>query len=257
MPSIGGGPNVRLKCSRGEGAILNVQSGKATYRYCDRKSKMRLGDYMLKNYRRWLSEHADERFDPRELFLVTGTYMTQNWEAATFQNSSTSVSGDITVDAVLAKGKMSIDWRTWTQGNRGFRLGHTHIGQNLPNHNTIPSFGACCNACEDPPENQCIFLRGWQVRPVMLFANSKLTIPISVENLRSVEWRRAQLVRKSPSHSPMTFSSLAEGEPGSEVIENERFLDLMKEIEAEEVPSATYSVRIDSKYGQSLISSIG
>ena len=161
---------------------------------------------MMANYKRWLSEFRDAQYlSARDLFLVTGTYMTRNWEAATFQRNLSSVGGDVTVDAVLAQGKMSIDWRTWKQTNCGFRLGHTHLGQDLPNHNSVPSFGACCNSCQQPPENQCIFLRGWQIREVFDFAKSQLAIPISMENLSSVEWRRAQLIRRSSSlfSSPM------------------------------------------------------
>lgn len=67
--------------------------------------------------------------------------------------------------------------------------------QNAPlDHNTLPSFGACCQ-CTETPANQCIFLRGWQIRGIFRFAEVSLTVPISVENVRNVEWRRAQLIK--------------------------------------------------------------
>jgi hypothetical protein len=209
ITAVGGGPNVRLKCAKGEGAILNVQSGDATSEYIDMTSKMALGEYMLANYKQWLSELRNAKYlSARDLFLVTGTVMTSNWEAATFQKSSMAVGGDVTVDAVIAKGDISIDWRTCTQRNRGFRVGHTHLDRRFPNHNSTTSFGACCNNCQEAPRNQCIFLRGWQVREIADFESSYLATPVSVEDVKNVEWRRTRMIKKrSPSTRSLTPST--------------------------------------------------
>ena len=122
--------------------------------------------------------------------------MTKNWEAATFVSNSTSVSGGLSVNAMsLADGQFKIDWRTCTPCNRGFNTGHSHPDQELPGHNTTPSFGACCH-CDETPENQCIFLRGWRIREMMRFSKTRLVVPISIDNVKNVEWRRAQLIKK-------------------------------------------------------------
>jgi hypothetical protein len=187
---FGGGPNIRLKCVKGEGAILNVQSSKATYKYCDTTSKMLLGEHMLKNYKTWLTDLRDAWYlEPEQLFLVTGTYMTHNWEAATFHKDvHASVGFDVTVDAVFFEGKMSIDWETWRNGERGFRHGHTHMGQVYPGHNTAPSFAGCCSTCLEPPENQCIFLRGWRVKESDR-VKSRLAYSAAVESTEKEELR--------------------------------------------------------------------
>jgi len=225
---------------------LNTQSGGATFRYCDRASKDLLRDLMMNHYQRWLVELRNARgLLARDLFLVTGTYTTQNWEAATFQRGSLSVGADITVDATLVGGKLSIDWRTWTPGNRGFRLGHTHLGRdrrgrNLPNHNSTRSFGACCahNSCTPPLENQAIFLRGWQVRPILDFERSQLTIPVSVENVTNPQWRRIQRIRRTSYQVPQSSFSSIEGKEAQGTrpvaVGSSRPFDL---VEAEGTPS--------------------
>jgi hypothetical protein len=218
---FGGGPNIRLKCVKGEGAILNVQSGKATYTYCDTTSKMLLGEYMLKNHRRWLTELRGARYlEAEQLFLVTGTYMTRNWEAATFhKDADVSIGFDLTVDAIFLEGKMSIDWKTWRNGEYGFRHGHTHTDQIYPHHNMVPSFGACCNICPEVPENQCIFLRGWRVKEPNL-VRSRLAYFASVESTEKEELRikrGSNLFGRSTSANTMTTTSSREESIGSQM----------------------------------------
>jgi hypothetical protein len=207
---FGDGSGIQLKCIKGEGAILNVQSGKATFTYCDKESKIKLGEHMLNNYKQWI-DNANY-LNPEELFLVTGTYMTHNWEASTFhKDDNTSLGFDVTVDAVFLKGKMSIDWKTWRNGERGFRHGHTHIGQIYPHHDVVPSFGACCSTCLDPPENQCIFLRGWQVKEPAL-VKSRLACSASVESTEKEElWGLSLSSKSSLASSTKTKDSSKEG----------------------------------------------
>jgi hypothetical protein len=90
-----------LKCSRGEGAVLNVETGSAKYTFCDKYSKKSLGKYMEENYRKWMVENEYEDFlRVDELFLVTGTYMTQNWEPGAFQARSDSYDAEMSVGAM-------------------------------------------------------------------------------------------------------------------------------------------------------------
>src|ERR1700754_1470186 len=201
MP-LGTGFNARISCQRREGALLNLQTGRALFTYCEQTAKLRLGEYLKANYRSWLNDSGNANyFSAHDLFLVTGTYMTKNWEAAKFVTDSTSLGGGVTVEAMnLADGHFSIDWRTCNLRNKGFNTGHSHRNQDLPNHNNVPSFGACCH-CEQTPENQCVFLRGWRIREMFRFSDSSLVIPISVECVKSVEWRRAQIIRKQTSKS--------------------------------------------------------
>lgn len=129
---------------------------------------------------------------PRDLFLVTGTYMTGNWEASAFQTDSKSVKDDVSVQAVaMGDDQLSIDWNTCSTTNRGDRMGHTHLGQAANMANTGHSFEACCH-CEKQSQDQCIFLRGWQVREAHSFPKHVLAVPISVEGARNIDWRRAQ-----------------------------------------------------------------
>lgn len=191
------GVNVKISCERGEGALLNLETGHVTFSYCQPATKLRLGNYLKENYINILKgfKYADV-IEADDLFLVTGTYMTKNWEAATFVMDSNSLGGGVALQATdLASGHFSIDWRSCALRNGGFNTGHVHLGQSLPNHNSVPSFGACCH-CDETPENQCIFLRGWRIREMIRFSESSLVIPISVESVTNTEWRRAQFIRK-------------------------------------------------------------
>jgi hypothetical protein len=138
---------------------------------------------MLSHYKQWLNDFRGAQYlEAEQLFLVTGTYMTHNWEAATFQkDGNVSIGLDVKVDAVFLRGNMSIHWQTWRNGERGFRNGHKHTGRVYPNPNMVPSFVACCGTCPEPPENQCIFLRGWRVKEPH-FVRSRLAHSASVES---------------------------------------------------------------------------
>lgn len=144
-----GNLSARISCARGEGALLNVESGWAIYRRCDQATKVRLCKHMKASYRSWLYDKDYAEFlTAHDLFLVTGTYMTDNWEEATFENSSTSLSGEVSVDATLASGSFKIDWQTCTPESTEIRTGHVHLDQVLLDHNVLPSFGACCPCTE-------------------------------------------------------------------------------------------------------------
>jgi hypothetical protein len=108
MP-LGAGFNARIDCQRGEGGLLNLETA---------------------NYRDWLDESGyGDILSPHDLFLVTGTYMTKNWEAATFVTDSTSLGGGLSVEAMnLADGHFSVDWSTCNFRNKGFNTGHSHHG---------------------------------------------------------------------------------------------------------------------------------
>lgn len=157
--------------------------------------KLRLGKYLKENYREILkkNKYADA-LELHDLFLVTGTYITKNWEAAVFATDTSSGEEELCVKATrLANGYFSIDWESCILHNGGFDTGHTHLGQDLPNPDSVSSFGACC-PCDQTPKNQCIFLRGWRIKEMVRFSKSSLVIPISVENVTNVEWRRAQII---------------------------------------------------------------
>lgn len=140
-----------------------------------------------------------------DLFLVTGTYMTENWEASTFVTNQSSYDGSISMNAINLEGYCGIYWQSCKPGSRGFKTGHTHIGQTSMNHDNLRSFEACCH-CGQSPMKQCIFLRGWHIRKMIRFAESRLVVPISMENVRKSEWRRAQVVKKRDLIDPKTMS---------------------------------------------------
>ena len=66
---IGVGFNARLSCQRGEGALLNLESGQATYNYCEQTVKLHLGNYLKQNYREILGriKYAGV-LEPHDLF---------------------------------------------------------------------------------------------------------------------------------------------------------------------------------------------
>jgi hypothetical protein len=126
---------------------------------------MLLGEYMVKNYKHWLTEFPQAKgLESEELFLVTGTYMTRNWETTAFgKDANASIGGDWIADVI--EGKIRPGLRT--PGDRRYQLwtGHSHMEGSVPRHLR----GLPCTACPDPPENQCIFLRGWRVKEAGFF----------------------------------------------------------------------------------------
>lgn len=189
--------------------MLNLQSGRAKHRYLDKPFRTLLGRHLENHYQTWLEEtpgvHAGD------LVLVTGTYMTQNWEAATYRKRSSSTSVDMSINAVCAiEGGVRLDWSTWTPGDRGFKLGHIH-GEteiNLPNPFETYSFKACCTTCQPPPENQCIFVWGWRIREMFDFFGYKLVRPVSVADIKEMKWRELPtLIKKTHSSQVPTQSS--------------------------------------------------
>jgi hypothetical protein len=176
-----------------------VESGSAIFRYCEKITKQRLGDFMLKNYKEWMKDVSFFGLESHDLVLVTGTVMTMNWEAATFKASSTSVLPKLPVSLVSSnptspKNSFSINWRRWTDNNQGFDSGHRHISTLLSWTQTTTvrrSFDNCCrdSGCSviSAPENfnQCIFLHGWRIRE---HSRLKLAYTISVEDENLPPW---------------------------------------------------------------------
>jgi hypothetical protein len=162
--SASGTRNWDLKFKHGESALLNVELGHAIFRYYEKGARQRLRKYMLENYKLWLNEEDFRTLKPHELVLVTGTYMTMNWEAATFKANSPINSVNLPVTESLTN-RFVVNWRRWTNSNQGLSSGHSHLDR--PQNSSLwESFGNCCHACDTTPDNfnQCIFVHGWRIR---------------------------------------------------------------------------------------------
>lgn len=185
--ATGGSLNAKLSCTRGEGAFLNVETGNALFTYCEESTKDHLKAYLKDNY-----ESLQARLPrKKELFLVTGTYMTKNWENAVFRASSNSVASEISVDAGIVEGKFSVDWRSLKGELYAFQTGHLHPDQPMPDHNQSVSFGACCR-CEQSTENQCIFLRGWRVKRTRTLLGTRKVVLVPVDGTESISFKEIE-----------------------------------------------------------------
>lgn len=168
--------DVRLSCARGEGALLNLETGNAKFSFCEEPTKQLLKSYLKENYRDWIEQVPASK----DLFLVTGTYMTKNWENAVIRVDSHSGGGGVSVEAGNIEGHFAVDWQTLRGSLYSFQTGHTHPDVPVPDHNLSPSFTACCH-CETNGWNQCIFVRGWRVKMKTTLFGTKLAKFMSVE----------------------------------------------------------------------------
>lgn len=203
--------DARLSCARGEGAFLNTETGNTLFTFCEDGTKELLKEYLKANYENLKTGLPSER----ELFLVTGTHMTKNWEIAIFRSNSNSFGSEISVDGGIIEGQFSVDWRSLRGGLYDFQTGHTHPAQPMPDHTLTRSFGACCH-CDQSVENQCIFIQGWRVKKLW---GSKMTTLVSVGETRStsfkIQFNRSLSSRKETAQREPSSSSQRTGEPSS------------------------------------------
>ena len=137
-----------------EGSALYLGSGKMTFRYCDDTSKASLGDYLRDNYKRLVPEHLKGR----DVFIVTGTLTTQNWEARAYQRQDAD--------------RIRVDGRS---GRINGARGTTKFSD------------------QTVPEGQSVFLRGWGVREMSSFTFLSKRMKITEKNCRNWEWRRKNI----------------------------------------------------------------
>lgn len=191
--------------------MLNIESRSATFRYCDLHTKYALGQHLLKCYPQWMKEKEFRPLTPRDLFLVTGTYMTTNWEAAILSDSSEAINAGVSIEALQIAGKFSVDWARSIQTLKAYQSGHNHPGS-PPDPLPELSFDNACH-CEkhSRTQDQCIFLRGWQVRELFKFPTHVFAAPISVEHVKSVEWRRSQFYGRTLRSLPKKTDPMKEG----------------------------------------------
>jgi hypothetical protein len=148
-----------------EGAMLRLQVQSATFSYLEARSLDIIQEYARENYPSWLKDDRFRGQSVRDIVLIIGTYMTQNWEATTYVSNSTQsrIGGNIDVPQLLnVHGQ--VDREVWRDTAAGYSCGHLHENTPTPEWNEDQHFQYCCNTCDPIPKTQCIFLRTTRIR---------------------------------------------------------------------------------------------
>jgi hypothetical protein len=145
--------------------MLRLQARSATFSYLDARSLDIIQEHARENYQGWLKDVRFRGQSARDIVLVIGTYMTQNWEATTYVSNSTQsrVGGDTDVPQLLnIHGQ--IDREVWRKTTAGYSCGHAHEDAPTTEWKEDQPFQDCCNTCDPIPKTQCIFFRTTRIR---------------------------------------------------------------------------------------------
>ena len=169
-------------------AMLNVEEGVADYTRCSDIDKEAVGEIFLQNARKWIVEAVEghqiaSNISIERLILVTGFYKSANWEAAVLHSSSSTGILSFTMKISQAGGGFLINWDSVQHLSPDYSTGHRHptTDSNEPQHGTNNpagshvSFERCCHRHTD--RNQCIFLRGFQIRRGLVQKDQAVELP--------------------------------------------------------------------------------
>jgi len=154
------GAKASFECTSSCGAVLVTKQSAARF---DARSRRAFSNCLLQHREEWLAFTTQVLLRDialRDLIVVTGCDLTEEWATAVFQENSTRV--DFEVQSPIASNEVT-PWCKWTttvevshrSGPSGERNFSEHGKPSLPdNYSRLPK-----------AQNQCIFIRGYRLVP--------------------------------------------------------------------------------------------